>query len=534
MSPLTSLRLAAAGNRSDTARIALTAAGAMLGTVSLLSAATVLSIVTPKGLRVSDSGAPMLENASGGYVETDAYTLPYTNALLSEGGLRPGVAVSLILLTIPVLAFVAQCSRLGAPARDRRLAAIRMAGGTPRQVIWVAAVESGLAATLGVALGFGVFLLGRLVIDNPDAKGTRPLPTDVLPGGIAMALVALVVPLLVTVLSAGALRRVAVTPLGVVRSTRSNRPGVTPGVLVILGIGACAIIEPVNQYFARHQTPPDIALSVVTALVLIGVLMVSVGVVVGTGWITYQAGRLLHRFARRPAGLLAGRRMMADPWSGSRTFTAMLAALIIGAIAAGMHAWTATDLRANELANRLSAEQQGQPYFPQHTTFYVRADELIGYAVVVGVVIAAAGLLVALADSIVARRRTLSSLVAAGAPRGVLARATAWQVLAPVVPAILLAVSAGVLLPRRVFRESTSARTGFCEPLPGDPADACNDAAYVERHMVWTPEVTLQVPVPWEQLALLAGGALAATVAVTALGLLFLRTSTAVGELRTT
>jgi hypothetical protein len=40
--------------------------------------------------------------------------------------------------------------------------------------------------------------------------------------------------------------------------------------------------------------------------------------------------------------------------------------------------------------------------------------------------------------------------------------------------------------------------------------------------------------VPWDQLALLGGGALAAVVVVTVVGLLFLRTSTDVSELRTT
>lgn len=533
MRPLTTLRLAATGRRSDTVRIALTAVGAALGTVALLASVTVLSIVTPAGVRISTTGQPMV-NEGGTYDVVDL-RLPYTNALLNEDGLRPGVALALILLTIPVLAFVGQCSRLGAPARDSRLAAIRMAGGTARQVMWIAAVETGLAAALGVAVGFGTYFLGRYVLDNPDANGARPVPTDVLPGPAWLIAVAAIVPLSVTLLSVAALRRVAVTPLGVVRRTDGPRPNLAPGLLILAGIGIFALLEPISQYLERGQASPASAGYLLGGLAFIGLMLASAGIVLGTGWLTYTAGRLLHRFANRPAGLLAGRRMMADPWAGSRTFAAMLVALVIGALAAGLHAWTNTENRAAELSARRLAEALGERYLGGNDNgFYDRAYQLIGYAVVVAVVIAAAGLLVALADGIVARRRTLSALVAAGTPRGVLARATAWQVLAPVVPAVLLAVSAGILLPRRVIREVTSGQVTACLPAPGDPVEACADPAYAEAHLVSSPEVTLPVPVPWEQLALLGGGAVISTVMITAVGLLFLRMSTSVEELRAT
>jgi hypothetical protein len=99
---------------------------------------------------------------------------------------------------------------------------------------------------------------------------------------------------------------------------------------------------------------------------------------------------------------------------------------------------------------------------------------------------------------------------------------------------VLLAVSVGIVLPRRVFAEVAAARMGACKSDPGDPIDACQDAAYSAAHTVWSPELTLPVPVPWEQLALLVGGAVGATAVITAVALLFLRTSTAVDELRTT
>jgi hypothetical protein len=176
---------------------------------------------------------------------------------------------------------------------------------------------------------------------------------------------------------------------------------------------------------------------------------------------------------------------------------------------------------------------------PNGVNFYERAYQLVGYAVLVAMVIAAAGLLVALADGVLARKRTLASLIATGTPRAVLARALSWQVLAPVVPAVALSVPAGILLPRFAV-PGTHTTTDMmevrrCTPLPGDPADACQDVAYEQAHgvLLTAEKVPVTVHMPWEQLGLLAGGAIAATVVITLIGLLFLRMSTRIAELRT-
>ncbi|MFK0252801.1 FtsX-like permease family protein [Streptomyces sp. NPDC090445] len=512
MSPLTTLRLSLAGSRSDRVRIALTAISAALCTVALLCAATVIAVPPSRAVR-------------------------YTNDLLNESGLRPGVSLAMLLLSVPALTLVAQCSRLGAPAREQRLAAIRMAGATPRQVVRVVSVETGLASVPGVLAGFAVFLVARALLDAPDSQGRRSLPTDVLPHAAATAGIVLGVPLAVAALTVLTLRRAALTPFGVVRRTRRARPRPTPGVLIVVGLGACALVAPVHVYFTRHPRAGDVPSLVTGGLVLIGVLAVGIGVVTGTGWITHTIGRLLQRHARGPAGLLAGRRMMADPWSGSRTFSAMLVALVIGSAAAGLAALTVASVSAQQENTRRFAALVGEPYRPAGTGLYERAYELVGYASLVALVIAAAGLLVALADTVLAQRRALASLIATGTPRGVLARMIGWQTLAPVTPAVGLAVLAGVLLPRFAVpapADSMTMETWRCVPLPGDGAAACEDGAYSLAHSVRVSaeKVPVSVHTPWDQVALLAGTALAATVVVTLVALLFLRTSTRAGELR--
>lgn len=115
MRPATLLRLALAGTRTDTARVALTALSAALAVLAGLAALTVLAIPTP----------PATDGNGNRWSEQ------YANQLLVEPGLRGGTAFALLLLTVPVLALAGQCARLGAPARDRRLAALRLAGATP-------------------------------------------------------------------------------------------------------------------------------------------------------------------------------------------------------------------------------------------------------------------------------------------------------------------------------------------------------------------------------------------------------------------
>jgi hypothetical protein len=83
------VRLALAGTRSDTARVALTGLAAGLATLAYLAALTVVAIptVVRDGLSVNPQ---------------------YRHALIAEAGLRPGVVVVLVLLTVPVLALAAR------------------------------------------------------------------------------------------------------------------------------------------------------------------------------------------------------------------------------------------------------------------------------------------------------------------------------------------------------------------------------------------------------------------------------------------
>ncbi|MEO3773700.1 FtsX-like permease family protein [Micromonospora sp. B9E7] len=509
MRPATLVRLALAGSRTDIARVVLTALSALLATLAGLAALTVLAIPTSAA---TDENPNRLSEQ-------------YHNALLGEPGLRGGTAFALLMLMVPVLALAGQCARLGAPARDRRLAAIRLAGATPGQVTRLAVLETGMAALLGTLAGLGVYLLGRELLHRPDARGQLALPTDVLPSTGALTAVVLGLPVVAALAAALMLRTVTTSPLGVSRkTTRERGPGPWAGLLIGFGVVSFAVIRPVAY---RIDYSGELAW-LMPLLFALGALAAMIGVVIGTGWISYNCGRMLRRHARRPAALLAAGRLMADPWAGSRTFAALLAALIFGGGAAAQRAYFATKDQLDQEQNGLVGAG-GDP-----DSFYLSTMDLVDAAVAVAILIATGGLIVALVEGIVARRRAYAALVATGVPRATLSRSVVWQALAPAVPAILLALTVGTLLGRGLVGEVSTgvSSTEICEAT----AALCDDPATREQYtrIVYTPAIERAVAVPLEQLAWLGAGALVAVLVTVGVGLLFLRASTALDELRMT
>ncbi|MFC7529380.1 FtsX-like permease family protein [Actinoplanes sp. GCM10030250] len=269
---------------------------------------------------------------------------------------------------------------LGAPARDRRLAALRLNGATPRQAVLIGGVETAVTSVLGSLGGFGIHLLLRRSLEMRDAQNRLLLPTDVLPHPI-----------------------------------------------VIAGTLALAVRSQFRTDFAAHT-------------------------------------------------------------------------------------------RYNELTG---SQGYGTAEDPD---FYLGAVNLIMVAVAVAVVIAAAGLLVALAESIVARRRTHAALTAAGVPRRTLSAAVLGQTFAPLVPALLLAIGSGVALSRSLITDVEVGGGSIGESCAGEPATCAN--------VVVDPLVVMPVPVPVRELLLLGSGAAVIMVGVAGIGLLVLRSSTDLEELR--
>lgn len=497
MKPLSLLRLALAGSRTDTLRVALTAFSAALAMVAILAAATVIAI--------PEVGTQT--NTGSGRVVSNYLNEQYSSAYLREPGLRPGVTTAIVLLVIPCLVLAAQCGRLGAPARDRRLASVRLAGATPRQAVKLVATETGIASALGAVVGLVIYLVARQLLHSPRADGTLPLPTDIELSWLTLALLVTVFPALATLVAVVALRKVTVGPFGVVRRERTGQPRVWPGFLIVPGIALVALLEPITRYANEHGTVlPD---TFFLAMVGSGALLTIVGVIFGTGWISYATGRVLVRYARRASAVLAGRRLIADPWAGSRAFAVVLTCVVFAAGAAGVKAAFTADF-AQDVGRQADEADGNVVYEPADRSFYYDAFDLINTAVLIAAVIAAGGLLVTVTEGIVSRRRTYAHLAASGVPRSAMSKAVVWQSIAPLAPATVIALVAGIALPRALF--GTEYRSGGSNGQP---------------------ETIIAVQIPLGELALFGAIAVLIVAMAVGVGLLFLRPSTHPAELRT-
>ncbi|MFI6279582.1 FtsX-like permease family protein [Streptomyces sp. NPDC050988] len=377
-------------DRREWWRVTLTAVGAALATGFGLAAVAVASV-------------------------EGQVSISYFHGLLNRPGERAGVVVALLLLWVPVLGFLGQCARIGAVHRDRRLAGLRLAGATPRQVRRIAALEAGLACLLGSAVAsvFCALLLVSLLPQQPPLSAW---------GGFA--LVALGVPLLAVLVSVVALRRVVASPLGWVRRVRPRHGRVATLALVVPAVlvGLAALLIAIWKGGPGAKT--------FLLLVFFAVALTGAGSVAVAGITARTTGRRLAARTENPAVLIAAERLQADPWATARTNAAVLLVAVVGVGFMGVR---------QMFLDAVHHPADSLPHSPEDLAFYTTGVNLAGAAVLVALLISLGGLAVGTAESLATRRRGLAAQAAAGVPRKVLGRALLLETALPLAPAMLLA-----------------------------------------------------------------------------------------------
>ena len=397
------------------------------------------------------------------------YSVSFGSGLFDSPSDRQNVSLALGLLLIPVLGFLGQCARIGAVHRDRRLAALRLAGAAPWQVRRIAALESGLACLAGA------------VVATAAVVPLLPSPATDWAG---VVLVAVAVPVLGAGVSAVALRRVVADPLGRVRRTRPVRgPGLLFGTAArLLAVTAAAIaLTPV------FGSPVSFDLGPVTVLVL--AVLISLIAIWLSGASSRQLGEGFAAGTSRPALLIAAERMREDPWSTARTHAALLLVTVVGSGFAGVRLVLLADLE----------DMRRKGYLGTPMSYYTTGIDLTAAAILVAFALALTALAVGTAESLATRRRGLAAQAAAGVPHAVLARALLLETALPLLPAITVAGLGGTTI-------------SFWY------------GAAVSRHT--------DVPVPYFTLLLVPFGVYAACVLAAATSLPLLRRSVRPGELR--
>ncbi|TDB90426.1 FtsX-like permease family protein [Actinomadura sp. 7K534] len=369
--------LARGTSRGERRRRRLLVSGAALATFFLLGAANLLLI----------RGTTQTEWAG----------------LVAEEGLRPGTALALALLVVPVLALLHQVGRVAQAAQERRLAALRLAGATPRDVRLLGVAEALRVGTVGALIGTVGYVAGQQAA--MAALGVGDTARYAIPPWPVPAVMALVVAAAALV-SLRVSRHVVVSPLSVAR--RASRPAPSPYTILPLALGLPIVVAGAFIDAAWNLW-----------LIALGAVLAVAGIAAGAARVILESARLAGRWARTPETLLAARTLEADPRAGGRTM-AVVALVVFFGTATGVVTWDVV--------------QTGGLFDDPEDRFWLVSLGLTYGALLFALLVAVTALVVHRAEALLEGGRSMAALAAAGAPVASLRRSTLRQTLIAATP----------------------------------------------------------------------------------------------------
>lgn len=254
------------------------------------------------------------------------------------------IYLGIFILLLPVLFLISISTRLGSVQREQRYAALRLVGFTNGQVVRSIAFESLISTLLGIALGYLGYLAAYPILLDFSITGYRFWPSDitVLPWQ-HFAIIAGTI-LLAFLSNWWGMRHVHTSPLGISRRQKMERPPRAWRLLPLLVGCACTLIV---------QFVPNSALDIAnkTTFIIFAVVLIMVGLVFATPWLTYRLANLVARHTRRPVSLLATRYIRQHARAIARSVSGVVLALFAGSFylvaVSGVPALEAASIQAN-------------------------------------------------------------------------------------------------------------------------------------------------------------------------------------------
>jgi FtsX-like permease family len=233
--------------------------------------------------------------------------------------------IGLVVLIAPCLVLVASAARLTAARRERRLAALRLAGATPQQVVWMTASETAIGSIAGAVIGVGLTFPLREITSMIPWDGGDWFPSDWTPTLSMIVLVLVLAPALVVGAAVLGLRRAVSRPLGAAQQQTKRQPNVAR----LLWLVGAAVVFVVALGVAKDSDNG-------MPLVLAGLAGVAISLVFAGPLVTSLLGKMFTARWRSPATLLAGRRLRDDPKAAFRASAGVVLAVFAGSMALAM------------------------------------------------------------------------------------------------------------------------------------------------------------------------------------------------------
>jgi hypothetical protein len=235
-----------------------------------------------------------------------------------------GFGLGAVALLVPMLILVGNATRVAAARREERWGAMRLVGASSRQISLIAALDAAVGALGGAVLGVLLFLAVRPALDAVPVTGERFFPDYITPTTLGYVGVLVGAPLAAVAAVLASLRRIRISPLGVARRTTPPPPRAWRVIPLLLGL--VLFIVPLAASPAKN---PRINFAVY------GLALIMIGLTLAGPWLAMQAARLLARYARGPASLLAARRMADNPKASFRFVSGLVLAVFVGTALAG-------------------------------------------------------------------------------------------------------------------------------------------------------------------------------------------------------
>ena len=246
------------------------------------------------------------------------------------------------LLIVPIISMGAAAARLGMSRRERDLAVLRLVGLAPGKTKLACILETCVFAVVGVVVGSILYAVTLPVWGALSFQG-RPMGVGEMWVGVLVLLAEAVAMILLAALSSWlAMRKVAITPLGVARRTQAVRVSV---VGPVLGLVLLVLWLSVGTLAMNLGT----AIGMAVFMGFMGAIFLLVNLV-GV-WSISLMGRIMARVSRSPQMMVAGRRMADDPRAVWRSFGAVaLVGFLVGIMYPASDAISMSGDRTDEIA----------------------------------------------------------------------------------------------------------------------------------------------------------------------------------------
>ncbi|MDK7229217.1 MULTISPECIES: FtsX-like permease family protein [Winkia] len=329
--------------------------------------------------------------------------------------------LALALLIGPLTTLASSASLLGANAREHRMATLRLLGVSQWGIVKIAGLETMLQASIGTVCGFALCMLALPPLHKLSFQGSPLLWREMFLPPLGYLACALAIVLLSGEAATLGLRRVIISPQGVVRKSRSRKLRGGRALLFVASATAAIIIP---STFANNQMQANLLLVIMVLLV--------------AGWTMVMAMPYLLRLVARAFAAssnlvvsVSARRIMAAP----RDTWRRVAGVAFLSIIAGAAATTP------RFGMGMASHRDEQIVL----TGLADVKVGVGLTVLFGFLLAAASTLLAGLSAEYEHSRQTRALARMGAPDSFALKVSFTEALAPVAGVCLIGYLIGVL-----------------------------------------------------------------------------------------